>query len=64
MFKEHLARYQEKNGGALPEFIIYYRDGLSEGQFQQILNSEGRPLKSRLRPSKVDVGIPLQGTND
>ena len=47
MFNEHFARYQEKNGGALPESVIYYRDGLSEGQFQQIMDSEGRALKSR-----------------
>ena len=49
MFKEHFARYQEKNGDALPESIIYYRDDLSEGQFQQILDSEGRALKSRFQ---------------
>jgi hypothetical protein len=30
MFKEHFARYQEKNQGALPESIICLRDGLRE----------------------------------
>ena len=48
MFKEHFARYQEKNQGALPESIIYYRDGLSEGQFQQIIETEAKPLKGEL----------------
>lgn len=36
---EHLQFYQKKNGG-LPDKILYYRDGVSEGQFQQVMASE------------------------
>ena len=46
MVKELVKRYREKNQGAIPDSIIYYRDGLSEGQFQQIIETEGKPLKS------------------
>lgn len=47
MVKEMLKRYQEKNQGAVPESILYYRDGLSEGQFDQIVQMEAKPLKSK-----------------
>lgn len=36
---EHLKFYQRKNG-CLPNKILYYRDGVSEGQFQQVMASE------------------------
>lgn len=36
---EHLRFYQQKNG-CLPDKILYYRDGVSEGQFQQVMASE------------------------
>ncbi|KAG4066948.1 hypothetical protein HA402_007696 [Bradysia odoriphaga] len=36
---EHLRFYLKKNGH-LPNKILYYRDGVSEGQFQQVMASE------------------------
>lgn len=36
---EQIKLYNEKNG-YLPEKLIYYRDGVSEGQFQQVMGSE------------------------
>lgn len=36
---EHLKFYQKKNG-FLPDKILYYRDGVSEGQFQQVMANE------------------------
>lgn len=36
---EHLKFYRLKNGH-LPDKILYYRDGVSEGQFQQVMASE------------------------
>lgn len=36
---EHLQFYKQKNGH-LPDKILYYRDGVSEGQFQQVMASE------------------------
>lgn len=47
MVKELLHRYLEKNGDSLPESLIYWRDGVGESQFKQILESEVSFLKGR-----------------
>lgn len=38
ILKEHL-RYFENRNKCLPEVILYFRDGVSEGQFQQVLTT-------------------------
>jgi eukaryotic translation initiation factor 2C len=38
--KEHLNIYRKKNGNKLPDPILYYRDGVSDGQFQQLIEIE------------------------
>lgn len=40
MMKERLRLWSTKNGGRWPEKIIVYRDGVSEGQFHQVLEQE------------------------
>lgn len=40
IMKEHLEYFRKKNGGVLPEKILYYRDGVSEGQFDQVMAIE------------------------
>ncbi|KAG8492724.1 hypothetical protein CXB51_010450 [Gossypium anomalum] len=40
MIKEHLISFQRANGGHKPELIIFYRDGVSEGQFSHVLREE------------------------
>lgn len=47
MMKELLKRYMEKNNGKLPERIIYFRDGVSEGQFPQVLERDLVALKGK-----------------
>lgn len=39
ILKEHL-EYFEKKRNCLPNVILYFRDGVSEGQFQQVLATE------------------------
>ncbi|KAI8422653.1 hypothetical protein MSG28_006425 [Choristoneura fumiferana] len=39
MMVEHLTLYRQRNG-ALPTKIFVFRDGVSEGQFAQVMNSE------------------------
>lgn len=39
ILKEHL-EYYEKQRKCLPKFILYFRDGVSDGQFQQVLTTE------------------------
>ncbi|KAI9821210.1 MAG: hypothetical protein M1827_003944 [Pycnora praestabilis] len=45
MARELIKRYKTKNKEAVPEAILYYRDGLSEGEFVQILANEAEPLR-------------------
>lgn len=33
-------RFFKQTNGFLPEKILYYRDGVSEGQFQQVMGTE------------------------
>ncbi|OBT88213.1 hypothetical protein VE02_02429 [Pseudogymnoascus sp. 03VT05] len=44
MMAELLKRYAEKNNGSYPQHIVYYRDGVSESEFQEIKTEEGRKL--------------------
>ncbi|KAK4198626.1 ribonuclease H-like domain-containing protein [Triangularia verruculosa] len=39
-FKSRLQLWQKHNGGRLPENILIYRDGVSEGQFKMVLTAE------------------------
>lgn len=39
-FKSRLRLWQKHNGAKLPENILIYRDGVSEGQFNMVLTSE------------------------
>ncbi len=40
MVEERLKLWQKKHNGGLPDKIILYRDGVSEGQFDQVLTIE------------------------
>lgn len=45
MTQEHLESFQALNR-RLPERILFYRDGVSEGQYAQVLNEEVKSLKA------------------
>ncbi len=47
MFKQLLDRYSSKHGGKHPEAIMFFRDGVSESQFSQMLASEVKALQGR-----------------
>eukprot|EP01023_Acetabularia_acetabulum_P034467 TRINITY_DN3236_c0_g1_i6.p1 TRINITY_DN3236_c0_g1~~TRINITY_DN3236_c0_g1_i6.p1 ORF type:complete len:1017 (+),score=159.74 TRINITY_DN3236_c0_g1_i6:164-3214(+) len=40
-----LKEFGQRNGGTLPKTILFYRDGVSEGQFDIVLQSEYRAMK-------------------
>ncbi|CAG8599442.1 9066_t:CDS:10, partial [Acaulospora colombiana] len=46
MIRELLEQFRIQNDGALPEQIIFYRDGVAEGQFQMVLDEEVAAIKS------------------
>lgn len=41
--------YFKKENGTLPEKIFYYRDGVSEGQFQQVMGAERQGIVAACR---------------
>jgi len=43
-----LNTYRSKNGGRMPETVIVFRDGVSDGQFEQVTNIELPAVKSAL----------------
>lgn len=59
MFTELLKRYTEKNEGRYPRHIFYFRDGVSESEFQAIKMQEAKPLKDLLTELGQQVRITL-----
>lgn len=45
MLKSRLDLWREKHDNALPENILIYRDGVSEGQYSQVLENELGPMR-------------------
>ncbi len=40
MIRTLLRKFHSRTKGRKPEKLIYYRDGVSEGQFEDVLNRE------------------------
>lgn len=61
IIKKQLMHYKNTNGGELPELIMYYRDGVSEGQFSEILTIELNAIQSAIASmnpgNRVKVGV-------
>lgn len=51
MVASHLERWRDANGGRLPEIVLYYRDGVSDGQFKPVLTMELNQLVEAFRQS-------------
>ena len=62
MLGERLDHWMRKNGNRLyPNKIVFYRDGISEGQFQQVLNLEWPQIQSVINTKYNTIGqIPAQ----
>lgn len=46
---------QTVGGGRFPENIVYVRDGVSEGQFSQVIHQEVNEIKKQLRTVRPDL---------
>ena len=49
LFRSRLDLWAQRNGGRLPDKIIVYRDGVSEGQYEQVIDEELAALKEACR---------------
>ncbi|KAF4626624.1 hypothetical protein G7Y89_g11532 [Cudoniella acicularis] len=49
MFLSRLVLWEKHNKGQLPENILIYRDGVSEGQYQQLLDQELPQIRNACR---------------
>ncbi|KAG8935247.1 hypothetical protein FRC02_008382 [Tulasnella sp. 418] len=52
-----LDKYLTKSGGTNLKRVIFYRDGVSEGQFQQVLDLEVPQIKEALAAKKINAKI-------
>jgi len=64
MVKYALAQYggyrkQVENLNSPPSRLIFYRDGVSEGQFQQVLDEELPAIKKACKDLKINIKITL-----
>ncbi|KAG5985359.1 hypothetical protein E4U55_004583 [Claviceps digitariae] len=58
MFGQLTKHWIAGHDGAFPRHIIYFRDGVSEGQFGQVLDQEIREIKSYLRQKAPNATPP------
>jgi eukaryotic translation initiation factor 2C len=49
MVKEQLKNFQNENKNALPEHVLFYRDGVSEGQFDHVIEYEVKEIKEAFK---------------
>ena len=60
MLNELVSRYRLKNGNKLPQGVIFYRDGTSEGEFGMIIESEVQDIRNALPGAKITVVVSIK----
>lgn len=61
MVEEILKRYQDKNNKLMPVHIIYFRDGVSESEFNAVKMQEGKVLRDLCPPgTKITIVISIK----
>ena len=58
MLREHLTYWNEKHGGEYPENLLIYRDGVSEGQYQMVLDEELPQLRAACKDVCEEKKLP------
>lgn len=49
MFRTRLILWKDHNQGRLPENVLIYRDGVSEGQYQLVIENELKPIREECK---------------
>ncbi|KZW03838.1 Piwi-domain-containing protein [Exidia glandulosa HHB12029] len=62
MMKERFLLYKSKNANKLPERIIVFRDGVSEGQFEQVIGQELPSIRKACAAMPIPGGRPYAPT--
>ncbi|EST09042.1 protein of unknown function DUF1785 [Kalmanozyma brasiliensis GHG001] len=57
MMLGHLRKWQSQNQDRLPDSIVFFRDGVSEGQYQSVLDHELAAIKQASREIRPDANI-------
>jgi eukaryotic translation initiation factor 2C len=52
MVEELLMAFKDNNEGALPEHVVFYRDGVDDGQFERVQDEEVADLKKAFQGKK------------
>ncbi|PFH62907.1 hypothetical protein XA68_11226 [Ophiocordyceps unilateralis] len=58
LFGQLAEQWKHGHEGAFPKHIIYFRDGVSEGQFAQVMDQEITEIKSFLRGKAPQMPMP------
>lgn len=58
LLKQHLNRWHDKNNGTLPDKILVYRDGVSEGQFQLVRDNEVTAIQQACAETYAELAPP------
>jgi eukaryotic translation initiation factor 2C len=58
MMVSRLLLYKKRNKGLLPERVLVYRDGVSEGQFNKVLKDELPKIQDAFREVYGDLERP------
>lgn len=48
-----MKKFESVNGGTRPTKLIIYRDGVSEGQMEALIESEAKPIQSEAGNAKI-----------
>ena len=59
MMEGHLRKWLKRNSGRLPDSVIVFRDGVSEGQYQAVLDHELKGIRQAIQSIKPGSSVKI-----